>query len=186
MKTLIAGVAALALLAPVAMADNCPGKAAKTDAQLTKYEGPKREVTAEKAKADIVDTAAAAGNFKTLLAAAKAAGLVDALKGAGPVTIFAPTDAAFAALPPGTADELLKPENKDKLAGILKLHVISGKKVTSADLKGKTLKVTTLNGEVDIDGTKGVMVEGANVITADVMASNGVIHVIDKVLMPES
>ena len=185
MKFLITSVAALALFAPAALADDCPGKAAKTDAQLTKYETPKRAVSAEKTKTDIFDTAAATGQFKTLLAAVKAAGLVDALKGEGPVTLFAPTDAAFAALPPGTLDELLKPENKDQLAGILKLHVISGKKVTSADLKGKTLKAATLNGEVDIDGTQGVMVEGAKVITADVMASNGIIHVIDKVLLPE-
>jgi uncharacterized surface protein with fasciclin (FAS1) repeats len=186
MKLILASVAALALISPAAMAGECPSKAANKDAQLTKYEQPKRDVTAEKTKADIVDTAAAAGSFKTLIAAAKAAGLVDALKSEGPIPIFAPTDAAFAALPAGTVDNLLKPENKQQLADILKLHVIAGKKVTSADLKGKTLKAATLNGEVDIDGTKGVKVEGANVITADVMASNGIIHVIDKVLLPES
>lgn len=135
---------------------------------------------------DIVDTAAEAGQFETLLAAATAAGLVDALKGDGPLTVFAPTDEAFAALPDGTVETLLLPENKDQLAGILKLHVIAGSKVTSDQLAGQTLTVDTLNGEVAIDGTNGVMVNDATVVKADIMASNGVIHVIDKVLLPSS
>lgn len=135
---------------------------------------------------DIVETATAAGSFDTLLAAATAAGLVDALKGEGPLTVFAPTDEAFAALPEGTVATLLMPENKDKLAGILKLHVIAGSAVTSDQLAGKTMTATTLNGNVAIDGTDGVTVNGANVVTADIEASNGVIHVIDAVLLPEA
>ena len=144
-----------------------------------------RTVT-ETHSADIVDTAAAAGSFDTLLAAAGAAGLVDALKGEGPLTVFAPTDAAFAALPEGTVESLLLPENKDQLAAILKLHVIAGAAVTSDQLAGQQITAETLNGTVSIDGTNGVMVNGANVVTADVAASNGVIHVIDKVLLPAS
>lgn len=140
-------------------------------------------------KADIVDTAVEAGAFSTLLAAAEAAGLVDALKGEGPLTVFAPTDDAFAALPEGTVASLLEPENKDALAGILMLHVISGK-VVSGDLAGATTEAETLNGTLSIDGTDGVTVtapgSSATVVTADVMASNGVIHVIDTVLLPGS
>lgn len=135
---------------------------------------------------DIVETAAEAGSFSTLLAAAEAAGLVGALKGEGPLTVFAPTDAAFAALPEGTVATLLKPENKDALAGILKLHVIAGAAVTSDQLAGKTISADTLNGAVSIDGTDGVTVNGANVVAADVKASNGVIHVIDAVLLPKA
>lgn len=135
--------------------------------------------------ADIVDTAAAAGSFNTLLAAAKAADLVDTLKSPGPFTVFAPTDAAFAALPPGTVESLLKPENKDQLAAVLTYHVVSGA-VKSGDLAGKKLQAETVQGStVDIDATgAGVTVDGANVVTADVTASNGVIHVIDKVILP--
>ena len=140
-------------------------------------------------KADIVDTAIEAGAFRTLLAAAEAADLVEALKGEGPLTVFAPTDDAFAALPEGTVESLLLPENKDALAGILMLHVISGK-VVSGDLAGTTTDAETLNGTLSIDGTDGVTVTApgstATVVTADVMASNGVIHVIDTVLLPAS
>jgi uncharacterized surface protein with fasciclin (FAS1) repeats len=138
----------------------------------------------EKAGADIVDTAVAAGKFTTLVAAVQAAGLEDALRADGDKTVFAPTDEAFAALPAGTVEELLKPENKEKLAAILTYHVVAGKTL-SGDLAGKTLDVETLNGaSVAVDGTDGVTVGGARVIKADVLASNGVIHVIDKVLMP--
>lgn len=133
---------------------------------------------------DIVATAQDAG-FTTLLAAATAAGLADTLKSEGPFTVFAPTNEAFAALGQDTIDTLLKPENKEILAGILKYHVISGK-VKAADLAGKRLAPETLNGAVLIDGTDGVTVNGAKVISADVKASNGVIHVIDTVLMPAS
>ncbi|MAK61560.1 MAG: fasciclin [Ponticaulis sp.] len=180
MKTFIIAPALLALAAvPAHVA--CADKAARaTSAQSeisTIFAG-----NYSKDKADIVETADAAG-FTTLLAAAEAAGLVDALKGDGPLTVFAPTDEAFAALGEDTINMLLMPENKDKLAGVLKYHVVSGK-VKSGDLAGKELSAETLNGTVEIDGTDGVMVNNATVITADVEASNGIIHVIDKVLMP--
>jgi uncharacterized surface protein with fasciclin (FAS1) repeats len=132
---------------------------------------------------DIVDTAAEAGSFTTLLAAATAAGLVDTLKSDGPFTVFAPTDEAFAALPEGTVENLLLPENKEMLAGILTYHVIAGK-VMSTDLTDD-MEATTVQGTtVMIDLDNGVMVDDANVVTADIEASNGVIHVIDKVIMP--
>ena len=134
---------------------------------------------------DIVDTAAAAGSFTTLVAAVQAAGLVDTLKGAGPFTVFAPTDDAFNALPAGTVDDLVKPENKDKLTAILLLHVLPGA-VQSTDVAGKTLDAETAGGKtVHIDGTDGVTVDGAKVVTADIACSNGVIHVIDTVLLPK-
>jgi uncharacterized surface protein with fasciclin (FAS1) repeats len=137
------------------------------------------------AKADIVDTAVAAGQFKTLAAALQAAGLVDTLKGKGPFTVFAPTDAAFAKLPAGTVENLLKPENKAQLAAILTYHVVPGS-VKSKALAGKQLSPATVQGQtVAVDGRKGVTVNGAKVISADVMASNGVIHVIDTVLLPK-
>ena len=133
---------------------------------------------------DIVDIAASNGSFNTLVAAVTAAGLVDTLKGPGPFTVFAPTDAAFAALPAGTVDNLLLPENKDQLTAILTYHVVPGA-VTSDQLAGQRLSVATVNGaNVHIDGRNGVKVEDANVTTADIIASNGVIHVIDSVLLP--
>lgn len=136
--------------------------------------------------ADIVDTAIAAGNFKTLVAAVQAAGLVETLKGRGPFTIFAPTDTAFAALPPGTVDTLLKPENKAKLVSILTYHVLPGK-VTSADLAGKKLDPKTVEGQaLAIDATGAtVKVNQATVTKADIATDNGEIHVIDAVLMPK-
>lgn len=136
--------------------------------------------------ADIVDTAAAAGSFNTLITAVKAADLVDTLKGPGPFTVFAPTDQAFAKLPPGTLDSLLKPENKAKLVAILTYHVVPGK-VMSSDIVGKTMEVKSVEGGmIDIDARHGVKVDNANVIQPDVAASNGVIHVIDTVIMPKS
>lgn len=135
--------------------------------------------------ADIVDTAAGAGTFNTLVEAVKAAELVETLKGEGPFTVFAPTDDAFAALPEGTLDDLLKPENKDKLAAILTYHVIPGK-VMSGDIAGKEMEVETVQGStVMINATSGVMVDDATVTSADIEADNGVIHVIDKVILPE-
>lgn len=132
---------------------------------------------------DIVDTAVGAGSFGTLVAAVQAAGLVDTLKGDGPFTVFAPTDAAFAALPVGTVDELLKPENKDKLTAILTYHVVAGK-VMSGDLSDG-LSAATVNGaNITIGTMGGVTVNGANVTQADIEASNGVIHVIDAVILP--
>lgn len=135
-------------------------------------------------KADIVDTAVNAGSFTTLVAAVQAAGLEETLRGDGPFTVFAPTDAAFAALPEGTVETLLKPANKDKLTAILTYHVLAGK-VKSGDIAGKTLDADTVNGAaLPIDATDGVKVGGASVTTADIYTSNGVIHVIDAVLLP--
>jgi len=133
---------------------------------------------------DIVDIAVSNGNFNTLVAAVTAAGLVDTLKSEGPFTVFAPTDAAFAALPAGTVQSLLLPENKDTLVSILTYHVVPGA-VTSDQLAGQRLSVATVNGaNVHIDGRNGVKVEDSKVTTADIIASNGVIHVIDAVLLP--
>lgn len=134
---------------------------------------------------DIVDTAVGAGKFGTLVAAVKAAGLVETLKGAGPFTVFAPTDDAFAKLPKGTVEDLLKPENKAKLVSILTYHVVAGK-VMAADIKGKKMGAKTVQGtEIAVDATGDVMVNNAKVVIADVAASNGVIHAIDTVLMPK-
>ncbi|MCR9158747.1 MAG: fasciclin domain-containing protein [Rhodobacteraceae bacterium] len=133
---------------------------------------------------DIVDTAVDAGSFGTLVAAVQAAGLVETLKGEGPFTVFAPTDEAFAALPEGTVESLLLPENKDQLVAILTYHVIPGK-VMSTDLTDDMEAATVQGSSVTIDLDNGVMVENANVTTADIEASNGVIHVIDTVILPE-
>jgi uncharacterized surface protein with fasciclin (FAS1) repeats len=135
---------------------------------------------------DIVDTAVAAGNFKTLAAALGAAGLVNTVKGAGPFTVFAPTDAAFAKLPAGTVENLLKPENKDQLTAILTYHVVPGKVMAADVVKLKEAK--TVNGKklsVKVNGSN-VMIDGANVTTTDIQASNGVIHVIDSVVLPQA
>lgn len=131
----------------------------------------------------IVGVAAGAGQFNTLVAAAKAAGLVDTLNGSGPFTVFAPTDEAFAKLPAGTVENLLKPENKEKLAAILTYHVIAGK-IMAADVKTSSPK--TVNGKevaIKVEGGK-VMFGAANVVKTDIAASNGVIHVIDSVVIP--
>ena len=131
--------------------------------------------------ADIVDTAVAAGQFKTLVAAVQAAGLVETLKGKGPFTVFAPSDAAFAKLPAGTVEALLK--DKAKLAAILTYHVVPGK-VMAKDVKAGAVK--TANGaSLTISTANGVMVDGAKVVATDVMADNGVIHVIDTVVIPK-
>jgi len=136
--------------------------------------------------ADIVDTAVKAGQFNTLAAALKAGDLVVVLKGTGPFTVFAPTDEAFKKLPPGTVENLLKPENKAQLVKILTYHVVPGKVMSSA-LAGKKTDAKTVQGEmVMVDATMGgVTVNGAKVVTADVAADNGVIHVIDTVLIPK-
>lgn len=134
--------------------------------------------------ADIIDTAVSAGTFKTLAAAVGAAGLIQTLKGAGPFTVFAPNDAAFAKLPAGTVESLVKPENKAKLTAILTYHVVAGKvmaadvvKITSAKtVYGQSAKVAVVDGKVKIDG--------ATVIATDIVCDNGVIHVIDSVIMP--
>ena len=134
---------------------------------------------------DIVDTAVAAGSFTTLVAAVQAAGLVETLKGEGPFTVFAPTDAAFAKLPAGTVEDLLKPENKAQLAAILTYHVVPGK-VMQADIQSKISDVKTLQGQtVSVDAMADTVTVGAaNLIASDVEASNGVIHVIDTVILP--
>lgn len=137
------------------------------------------------AKKDIVDTAVAAGSFKTLATALQAAGLIETLKGKGPFTVFAPTDAAFAKLPAGTVENLLKPENKAKLASILTYHVVAGN-VKAADVV-KLKEAKTVNGQsvkISVDGGK-VKVDGANVVTTDIAATNGTIHVIDAVILPK-
>lgn len=136
-------------------------------------------------KADIVDTAVEAGQFETLVAAVQAADLVETLKGEGPFTVFAPTDAAFAALPDGTVEDLLMPENRDTLRAVLTYHVVPGKIMaedamaadSATTVQGQDLTITTMDGQV--------MIDDATVIQADIAASNGVIHVIDSVLMPE-
>jgi len=133
---------------------------------------------------DIVDTAVAAGNFETLVAAVQAAGLVETLKGEGPFTVFVPTDAAFAKLPAGTVEDLLKPENKDKLSAILTYHVVPGK-VMSGDLSDGLMAATVQGSQVTIKTDPAVMVDDATVTQADIEASNGVIHVIDSVIMPK-
>lgn len=136
------------------------------------------------AKKDIVDTASEAGSFSTLLAAAEAAGLVETLKGEGPFTVFAPTDEAFAALPEGTVEDLLKPENKDQLISVLTYHVVPGK-VMSGDLAGQKIMAETVQGgELSVNAMDGVMVNDAMVVQADIETSNGVIHVIDAVVLP--
>ena len=141
-------------------------------------------VSAESGKKDVVDTAVAAGKFNTLAAALKAAGLVDTLKGQGPFTVLAPTDEAFAKLPAGTVEDLLKPENKEKLKAVLTYHVIPAKAMSS-DVAGMTSAKTVNGKELTIKTSEGkVMIDKATVTTADVAASNGVIHVIDSVLLP--
>jgi len=135
-------------------------------------------------KKDIVDTAVGAGSFNTLVTAVQAADLVDTLKGDGPFTVFAPTDEAFAKLPAGTVEDLLKPENKEKLQTILLYHVVPGK-VTAADVvKLSSAKTASdMDLAIVIDG-KSVMVNNAKVIQTDIMTSNGIIHVIDTVMLP--
>ncbi len=148
---------------------------------------PAQAEKSQGASDDIVDTAVAAGSFKTLVTALQAADLVDALKGDGPFTVFAPTDEAFAKLPAGTVAELLKPENKEKLKGILLYHVVPGKVAAADVVKLNGQEVATLEGsKVKIKTKHGVMVDNARVVKTDVMTSNGVIHVIDTVIMPSA
>ena len=133
---------------------------------------------------DIVDTAVAAGSFKTLAAALQAAGLVETLKGAGPFTVFAPTDAAFAKLPAGTVENLLKPENKAKLTAVLMYHVVPGR-VLAAQVGGMTSAPTANGQALAISSENGIVtVGGARVTKTDILCSNGVIHVIDTVMLP--
>ena len=149
---------------------------------LAKTEAPKK--TAK--PGNIVETAVAAGQFKTLAAALEAAGLIDALTGEGPFTVFAPTDEAFAKLPAGTLESLPKPENKEKLKAILLYHVLPGSVTAKQVMKlnGRTVK-TLGGGSIKLSTTHGVTVDDARVTKTDIQASNGVIHVIDRVLMPK-
>lgn len=148
---------------------------------------PFRSASVSLNMADIVDTAVAAGSFKTLAAALGAGGLVDTLKSKGPFTVFAPTDDAFAKLPKGTVESLLLPENKDKLVGILTYHVLSGEVMASTVVTMDGAKVPTVNGASVTIGVKNgvVTVDDAKVVTTDIKTDNGVIHVIDSVIIPK-
>lgn len=153
-----------------------------TQPLLAKVETPKQKAE----PGNIIETAVAAGQFKTLAAALEAAGLIDALKGDGPFTVFAPTDEAFAKLPPGTVESLLKPENKEKLKAILLYHVIPGNVTADKVTKLNGQSVKTLEGSsIRISTNHGVRVDNASVTKTDIQASNGTIHVIDSVLMPQ-
>lgn len=184
-------LAVVGLSVTAAEAAKCRQNARRTARQphVVAYHQPAANMVAASVVAaapdkDIVDTAVAAGSFKTLAAALKAAGLIETLKGKGPFTVFAPTDEAFAKLPAGTVESLLKPENKEKLVGILTYHVVAGK-VMAADVvklkeaktvQGKSVKIEVKDGKVKVDA--------ANVVKTDIAASNGVIHVIDAVILP--
>jgi uncharacterized surface protein with fasciclin (FAS1) repeats len=167
------GIAALAVISAALAAEKAPATSGK---QVNSNE--------DKRAMNIVETAVNAGSFKTLAAALEAAGLVDTLKGQGPFTVFAPTDEAFAKLPSGTVESLLKPENKDQLKAILTYHVVPGSVKAADVVKLKTAK-SVLGQSLAIDTTDGVKVNGAKVIKADIVCSNGVIHVIDAVLLPK-
>jgi len=168
----VAALAALVTITPGLFAGDCT--ASKNASAATCSAGK-----------DIVAVAAGADNFKTLVAAVKAAGLVETLQGKGPFTVFAPTDAAFAKLPAGTVEDLLKPENKAKLVAILTYHVVPGK-VLAADVK--TCEAKTVQGQSVrlVVSDAGVTVDNAKVVKTDVMAENGVIHVIDTVIIPKA
>jgi uncharacterized surface protein with fasciclin (FAS1) repeats len=171
----VLSVVALLLASSAALAgENCR----KNSVTTVVYRQEVRET-----KPDIVDTALKTGSFKTLTAALKAAGLVDTLKGKGPFTVFAPTDEAFAKLPAGTVETLLKPENKDKLVAILTYHVVAGNVKAAEVVKLKSVE-TVLGQSVAIDAKDGVKINNARVIKADIGCGNGVIHVIDTVLLP--
>jgi uncharacterized surface protein with fasciclin (FAS1) repeats len=174
-KFMLASIAVSLLLASAPLA---------VQAATAKQAAKPTTTTTATAKSTIVETAVAAGSFKTLVAAVQAAGLVETLNGAGPFTVFAPTDEAFAKLPAGTLEMLLKPENKAKLASILTYHVVPGAVKAADVVKLKT--AGTVNGQrvdIKVDGGK-VTVDGANVVTTDIACSNGVIHVIDTVILP--
>jgi len=176
MRNILVSLTAAAALASPALADDCGASFDKS--KLVDHHA--------EMQSDIVDTAISAGSFNTLVAAVQAAGLEDVLRGEGPYTVFAPTDEAFAALGQDTINALLQPENRDQLVAILTYHVVPGE-YFAGDLAGQSLSVETAQGDtVDIDATHGsVMVDDATVISADVDASNGVIHVINEVIMPD-
>ena len=170
---LVAGAACTLLVAGTAFAGNCSSSQTAS-------------LGAMGDRMDIVDTAVGAGSFNTLVAAVKAAGLVDVLKGDGPFTVFAPTDEAFAKLPEGTVESLLQPENIDKLKAVLTYHVVAGK-VLAADVAGLSEAPTVQGQSLTVSIMGGVpMVDNAHVIKTDIMARNGVIHVIDAVVLPKA
>ena len=176
-------VAAIAILAASSPIVGLPEIANAGGGPMTGGQTSPGDGQTQAAAGDIVETATGAGQFTILAQALEAAGLVDVLKGEGPFTVFAPTDEAFRALPEGTLEELLQPENRDQLVAILTYHVVPGR-VTSGELESG--EVETVQGSpVTVTVDSGVMVDEANVIKADVQASNGVIHVIDKVILPE-
>ena len=168
----VAAIAALLTVTPSLIAGDCAASKCASSSTCT-------------AGKDIVAVASGADNFKTLVAAVKAAGLVETLQGKGPFTVFAPTDAAFAKLPAGTVESLLKPEKQDKLGAILKYHVVPGK-VLASDVK--TMEAKTVQGQsVKLKVSEaGVPVDNAKVVKTDLLAQNGVIHVIDSVILPKS
>ena len=182
---------AAALVLPMvasAVADECPVAAAQKAQAMAHAKAQAKThvqtVALNADRKDIVDTAVGAGSFKTLVAAVQAAGLVETLKGAGPFTVFAPTDEAFAKLPAGTVESLLKPENKEKLVAVLTYHVVPGK-VMAADVVKLTEAPTVQGSKAKVkvvDGT--VMIDNAKVVKTDIETSNGVIHVIDAVILP--
>jgi len=173
----ISSAAALSLALGIVAGPAAAGSASKKDKGMAAAPVTQKQ--------DIVTTAVAAGSFKTLAAALQAAGLVETLQGEGPFTVFAPTDEAFAKLPKGTVEELLKPENKAKLTGILTYHVVAGNVMakdvvgleSAKTVNGRTLSITVKDGAVRVDG--------ANVVKTDIACSNGVIHVIDSVVLPQ-
>lgn len=162
--------------------ESAPPGEAESAASEEPESSPSSEATAS---ADIIGTAAAAGSFKTLLAAVDAAGLTETLQGEGPFTVFAPTDDAFAKLPPGTVDDLLKPENKEKLRGILTYHVVAGKVMAADVVKLKSAKTVQGSDLTIAASDAGVKVDSASVTKTDIAAKNGVIHVIDSVVLPK-
>jgi uncharacterized surface protein with fasciclin (FAS1) repeats len=178
MKSIVTILAVAVLVTGSAMTTIAGDKAVESQ------KAAKKETKDQKKMADIVDTALNAGSFKTLTAALQAAGLVEALRGEGPFTVFAPTDEAFAKLPEGTVETLLKPENREKLVDILTYHVVAGR--LEAKNVVATKGATALNkGTLEFASTEaGVMVSGAKVIQADILCTNGVVHVIDTVLIP--
>ena len=178
----VAAVGALAVLTLAACGSSSTTASSSAPAAATSGAASSPAASSPAAAGTIVDVAAANADFTTLVAAVKAAGLADTLSGPGPFTVFAPTNEAFKALPAGLLDKLLKPENKAVLAKILTYHVLASK-VMAADVKdGKV--ATVEGGTITIDTMSGVKVNDAKVVTTDIAASNGVIHVIDKVLVP--
>jgi uncharacterized surface protein with fasciclin (FAS1) repeats len=184
MLMLVALAASSLSIAGLSAAGDCGVMQSSADKPVMELAGKSGKVT-KVMSMDIVQTAIGAGSFKTLVAAVQAAGLVETLQGKGPFTVFAPTDEAFAKLPKGTVEELLKPENKAKLTAILTYHVVAGKVMAADVVKVKSAK--TLEGQdLTVTVSEGkVMIDGANVTKTDIVASNGVIHVIDTVLIPK-